>query len=53
MNEAKSLAGTIHSFHFDVLGAGDTVANRTGATTGLSGSVLKCRLARAAVGTFT
>lgn len=52
MNEAKSLPGAIHSFHLNVLGAGDAAANRTSTISGLSGSVLKCWLARVVVGTL-
>lgn len=52
VNEAKSLPGAIHSFHLDVLGAGDLAAKRTGAIPDLSGSVLMCWLSWVAVGTL-
>lgn len=52
MNEAKSLPGTVHSFHLDVLGAGDRAAKRTVAIPDFSGSVRMCWLAWVAVGTL-
>lgn len=52
VNEAKSLPGAIHSFHLDVLGAGDLAAKRTDAIPDLSRSILMCWLAWVSVGTL-